>query len=129
MITNNLENSFTLPCGSVLPNRICKSAMSENMADKNHAPSEKLIKLYEVWAKSGAGLLVTGNVMISPNALGEPHNVVVEDEKHLPLLKRWADAAQSQGAKLWMQINHPGRQAPAAINKEVVAPSAVGLKN
>lgn len=128
MITNSLESSFVLPCGAVLPNRICKSAMSENMADKNHAPSEKLIKLYEVWAKSGAGLLVTGNVMISPLALGEPHNVVVEDEKHLPLLKRWADAAQSQGAKLWMQINHPGRQAPATINKEVVAPSAIGLK-
>lgn len=127
MHTTNLQSTFSLPCGAVLPNRVCKSAMSENMADKNNAPTEKLIKLYEVWAKSGAGLLISGNVMISPEALGEPHNVVVEDERHLPLLKRWAEAAQKNGASFWMQINHPGRQAPAVINKDIVGPSPVGL--
>lgn len=128
MSASILSNPFTLPCGATLPNRICKSAMSENMGDAHNGPSEKLIRLYETWADSGAGLLITGNVMVSDKALGEPHNVVVEDERHLSQLKRWASAAQSKGAKLWMQINHPGRQAPAPINKDVVAPSAVGLK-
>ena len=54
------------------------------------------------------------------------HNVVVEDEKYLSDLTRWATACQKNGSHLWMQINHPGRQAPK-FNKEVVSASNVIL--
>ncbi len=121
-----LQTSFPLPCGMTIPNRIVKSAMSENDADAGGRPSDRIIKLYETWGKSGAGILISGNVMMSKNALGEPHNVIVEDEKFLEALKQWADAAQKNGSHLWMQINHPGRQAPK-FNKEVVSPSDVQL--
>jgi 2,4-dienoyl-CoA reductase-like NADH-dependent reductase (Old Yellow Enzyme family) len=56
-------NPFTplaLPNGAVIPNRIAKAAMEENMADKDHAPSEQLVRLYRAWAEGGAGLLITG---------------------------------------------------------------------
>ena len=121
-----LQTSFPLPCGMTIPNRIVKSAMSENDADAGGRPSDRIIKLYETSGKSGAGILISGNVMMSKNALGEPHNVIVEDEKFLEALKQWADAAQKNGSHLWMQINHPGRQAPK-FNKEVVSPSDVQL--
>lgn len=122
-----LKQSFTLPCGITIPNRIVKSAMSENNADEGGRPSDRIIKLYETWGKGGAGILISGNVMISSAALGEPHNVFVEDEKHLGALTDWAEAAQKNGSHLWMQINHPGRQAPKKINKEVVSPSDIVL--
>lgn len=122
-----INTSYTLPCGATIPNRICKSAMSENLADEGGAPSDEILKLYETWSSGGAGLLITGNVMISRHALGEKHNVYIESEEHLDRLSKWAYTAQQHGSKLWMQINHPGRQAPKAINEEVVAPSAVGL--
>ncbi|MEE9407277.1 MAG: hypothetical protein V3V28_04285 [Polaribacter sp.] len=57
-------------------------------------------------------------------ALNEPKNVVVEDEKHLVELKKWATVAQKHGSHLWMQINHPGRQSPK-FNKDVVSASDV----
>ena len=122
-----LKQSFTLPCGITIPNRIVKSAMSENNADEGGRPSDRIIKLYETWGKGGAGILISGNVMMSAAALGEPHNVFVEDEKHLGALTDWAEAAQKNGSHLWMQINHPGRQAPKKINKEVVSPSDIVL--
>lgn len=122
-----LSASFKLPCGAVLKNRICKSAMSENMAAEGGAPSKAIVNLYNTWAESGAGLLISGNVMVDPKALGERNNVVIEDESHLDLLKEWATKTQRNGSALWMQINHPGRQAPKFYNKDVVAPSAVGL--
>ena len=124
--TKTLQQSFKLPCGVRIPNRIVKSAMSENDADKGGRPSERIIKLYETWGKSGAGILVSGNVMVTSSALGEPHNVIVEDESYLPELRRWAELAQKEGAHLWMQINHPGRQAPK-INQDVVSASDVEL--
>ena len=124
----HLQSSFKLPNGSVLQNRIAKSAMSENLGTRDHAPTSTLINAYKVWAKAQPGLLITGNVMIDSKAIGEARNVVVEDEQHLPLLIQWAKSAASTGVHLWPQINHPGRQAFGNINKEVYAPSAIPVK-
>jgi 2,4-dienoyl-CoA reductase-like NADH-dependent reductase (Old Yellow Enzyme family) len=110
-----------------LPNRIAKSAMSERIATDGR-PTEELIRLYERWAPGGAGLLITGNVMIDRRYLGESGNVVVEDDTHLGALRAWADTMRAGGARAWMQINHPGRQTPRFVTREPVAPSAVALK-
>jgi len=111
----------------VLKNRICKSAMSESLADKNNNPTAKIITLYRRWADSGAGLLITGNVMLSGNAIGEPKNVVLDDTSDLSVFKAWADAAQQNDTKCFMQLNHPGRQIPSFLSFTPVAPSAVPL--
>ena len=126
--TETLNRPLPLKRGKPLPNRIAKASMSEQLGDPGGAPSDRLVQLYRRWARSGAGLLLSGNVMVDPTALGEAANVVVEDGRHLPMLRRWAEAAQSEGAQLWMQINHPGRQSPKALSKQPVAPSAVGIK-
>jgi len=123
-----LNKPLTLPCGITLNNRIAKSAMSENLSDKYHAPTQVLINAYKNWAKGGTGLLITGNVMIDAKAIGEPYNVIVQDESHFNLLKKWAETVKGTNSHIWPQLNHPGRQALANINKEVVAPSAVPLK-
>ena len=123
----NIASSFTLPNGSTLKNRIVKSAMSENFGTRHHAPSKGLINAYKVWAKGNPGLLITGNIMIDSMALGEARNVVVEDYKDFELLKKWAKSVEGTGVHLWPQINHPGRQAFAAINRETVGPSAISL--
>lgn len=125
---NPLQQEMILPNGTVLPNRIAKSAMSENLSNKHHQPTPVLINAYKKWAQSGAGLLITGNIMIDSKALGEPRNVVVEDRKSLKRLTEWADSMKGTQTQLWAQINHPGRQAMEAINNELKAPSAVPLK-
>lgn len=124
----NIASPFTLPNGSILKNRIAKSAMSENIGTISNAPSKTLINTYKVWAKGNPGLLITGNVMIDSKAIGEPRNVVVEDYTHFDLLKAWAKTVDGTGVHLWPQLNHPGRQAFKPINREIVAPSAVPLK-
>jgi len=78
----NISSSFKLPNGSILKNRIAKSAMSENFGTRYHAPSSGLIHAYRVWTKGNPGLLITGNIMVDSKALGEARNVVVEDYKH-----------------------------------------------
>lgn len=122
-----LEKEIMLPNGTRLSNRIAKSAMSENLSNKYHEPTPCLIKAYKKWGQSGAGLLITGNIMIDSTAIGEPRNVVVEDRKNFNLLKEWAKTVEDTGTHLWPQINHPGRQAMEPINADLVAPSAVPL--
>src|ERR1700746_367367 len=101
---------LTLPNGRVIPNRLAKAAMEENMADADHAPSGALIRLYQAWAAGGPG------------------GVVLENDSHPDRFKRWAATARSGGAQVWMQINHPGRQVPAALGQPTIAPSAVPLE-
>lgn len=123
--TPALAAPLALPCGVELPNRIAKAAMSEQLARRDGTPSEGLRRLYAVWSGSGAGLLITGNVMVDRDALTEPGNVILDDARDIDGVRAWATAAQQGGAHVWMQINHPGKVAVAPFDKRPVAPSAV----
>lgn len=122
-----LQQPLSLACGISIPNRIAKSAMSEQLADRHGSPTTDLQQLYAAWARGGTGLLITGNVMIDHRAFVEPRNAVLEDEQFLQAHKLWAQAAQANGSKIIMQINHPGRVAVLPLFKKPIAPSAVGL--
>ena len=124
----DLRDPLTLPCGQVLPNRMMKAALSEGLADKQNSPDERLERLYTSWSQGGYGLIVTGNVMVDRTQLGEPGNVVIEDERDLDALSRWAKATKNAGIPIWVQLNHPGRQSnPLALGHRPVAPSPVPL--
>ncbi len=118
---------LVLPNGATVSNRIAKAAMEENMADADHAPSAELISLYDAWAKGGAGLIITGNVMVDARAMTGPGGVVLQDDRHLDRFRTWAQTARAGAAQVWMQINHPGRQMPASLGQPTLAPSPVAL--
>lgn len=123
-----LASPLTLACGVTLTNRIAKSAMSEQLSDREGNATPALARLYRRWAEGGPGLMVTGNWMVDRRSLGEPRNVVVEDDRDLSELVHWAAAAKSGGAPAIVQLNHPGRQALSTVSSQVVAPSAVRVK-
>lgn len=122
---SQLAQPLTLAGGAVIKNRIFKSAMSEALGTFDNRMTPQLVRLYERWAKGGAGLLVSGNVMIDKRHLGEPGNVALEDESDLSLLKQWAQAGTQDNTQFWIQLNHPGKQTMRNLNKDPVAPSAV----
>ena len=127
MPTEKLFEPLTLKNGVVIKNRLFKGAMSEGMADKTHRPTVELINVYKRWADGGIGMSITGNVMVDRRYLGEPGNVVIEDDRDLDILKDWAEAGKRNGSHIWMQINHPGKQSPKSVSKQPVAPSAVPI--
>ncbi|AIG01639.1 FAD/FMN dependent oxidoreductase [Pseudomonas fluorescens] len=124
----NVFDTLMLPNGSTIKNRIAKAAMEENMADADQAPSEALLRLYQAWGDGGAGLLITGNVMVDGRAMTGPGGVVLQDDQQLERFKRWARIGRSGGAQFWLQINHPGRQMQANLGQKTWAPSAVPLE-
>lgn len=124
----NLFDPLQLPNGKVIPNRLCKAAMEENLSDWGQVPGSRLYSLYQQWADGGAGLILTGNVMIAPDALTGPGGIVLENASSLSAFQRWAKIGRSQGAQFWMQINHPGRQVYASMGETSYAPSEVSLE-
>ena len=123
-----LFRSLMLPNGSSIPNRICKAAMEENLAEQpGQYPGERLFTLYERWARGGTGLILSGNVMVDPSALTGPGGVVLEKGTDLAPFVNWAKVGKSGGGQFWLQISHPGRQLYKSLGETAVGPSDVAL--
>ena len=129
MTENLLFTPITLPNGTTIKNRFFKSAMSEGMGTRDFQPKKNIATLYKRWAEGGTGLIITGNIMVDPKGTAEPGNIVFDKNSNMEILKDWAKQGQQHGAKVMVQLNHPGKQAPKTIAKETVAPSAVPLGN
>jgi len=123
-----LDQPLSLPNGARLPNRLAKAAMSEGLADRHGRATPGLVRLYERFGRSGAGLLLSGNVMVDGRYLEHPGNVVLDDstdDAALAAQARVAAAARAHGAAYLVQISHPGRQVQRFVARTPVAPSAV----
>ena len=129
MTENLLFTPITLPNGTTIKNRFFKSAMSEGMGTREFQPKKNIATLYKRWAEGGTGLIITGNIMVDPKGTAEPGNIVFDKNSNMEILKNWAKQGQQHGAKVMVQLNHPGKQAPKTVSKQTVAPSAVPLGN
>ena len=125
---SGLFSPLRLRSGLVLGNRVAKAAMEEGMASDAQLPDQRLASLYRRWGAGGAGLLITGNVMVHAEALTGPGGVVLDDAAPLEPFAEWARASKAGGAAMWMQISHPGRQVQADMPGVVWGPSAVGVE-
>ena len=127
-----LSKELQLSNGVTLSNRIAQSAMTAHLATGAGAPSWQLIEAYRRFAVSGASLIISGNVMVNGWSLEAPRNVVIEDERHMPQLRRWAATTAGSDARLILQLSLPGRQtqrglALAGRRQDVATASAVPL--
>ncbi|MBT3672962.1 MAG: NADH:flavin oxidoreductase/NADH oxidase family protein, partial [Porticoccaceae bacterium] len=93
-------------------------------------PTEALARLYGLWSDGGAGMLLSGNIIIDKDHLERPGNVVIDSPPSPQMhdaLARWAAAGTRNGNHFWAQISHAGRQTQKIVNKNPKAPSAVKL--
>ena len=126
-MTTPLAAPLPLPCGAVLPNRIAKAAMTEALGDLRDDATPALERLYRRWSDGGAGLLISGHVMVDRRFLEQAGNVVLDDETDETKLRAWVAAGTHGGSHFWAQLNHPGRQTTRFHSDRPVAPSAVAL--
>lgn len=126
-MTTSVMSSLTLPNGQTLKNRFAKAAMEESLGNAELLPDDQLVQLYRTWGQGGTGLLLTGNVMVDHMAMTGPGGVVLEADTPLEPFRRWAAAAHEGGAKIWMQINHPGRQVFAALGGKALSASDIAV--
>ena len=126
-----LNQPLTLPCGAVVPNRMCKAAMTEGLAHPDGTASTELERLYGIWSDGGSGILLSGNIQVDGDHLERPGNVIVDSalsNDAFAALQRMAAAGTRNGNHLWAQISHAGRQTQKIVNPAPKAPSAVRLR-
>ncbi|QRP47198.1 hypothetical protein [Amycolatopsis sp. FDAARGOS 1241] len=119
---------FELRCVAVLAHRPAKPALSGQLGDRRNVPTRELAELYRTWARGGAGLLVTGNEMVDPAALGEPRNVALPAVPDPTARRPWARSVDGRRAAVGPA--QPPRPAESAVPLTPTrAPSAVAFGN
>ncbi|NNF17839.1 MAG: NADH:flavin oxidoreductase/NADH oxidase family protein [Gammaproteobacteria bacterium] len=127
----DITDALELPCGARLKNRLAKAAMTEGLAASDHSATSRHATLYRRWAHGGAGMLLTGNIMVDRRYLERPANLVIDgpqSSRQMSALRELAQAGTENGAHLWAQLSHAGRQTPKMVAAQPVGPSAVTVK-
>lgn len=123
-----LLQPLDLPCGTQLKNRLVKAAMTERLSGADFAPNGGHLALYRLWATGGTGLLITGNMMVDDRYLESGGNIAPLHGHQDKPLRAMAEAAQSGGGQVWVQLNHPGRQCSRFNTFSPVSASDVQLR-
>lgn len=121
----SLNRSLIFRGGAVLQNRLCKTALSEGLSDASGDPNALMINLYRRWGEGGAGLLITGNAHVDRRYRERSTSLILDQKSDRRSYRALAAASRNSGAKIWLQLNHPGRQCPAYISNIPVAPMAI----
>ncbi|MEO0703535.1 MAG: oxidoreductase [Pseudomonadota bacterium] len=121
-----LFHPLTLPCGTILKNRIAKAAMSDSLGDGRGAPSDAQIRLYGRWAEGGVAVSIIGEVQGDPRFAEKPGNLVLRPDADLARFRALARAGAGNAAQLWLQLGHAGAMAHPPISTPK-GPSALDL--
>ena len=99
-------------------NRTVMTAAEFSLGQTNGKPTERLMDYYEERAKGGVGMIIPGICRV--NDMGGASTftqLAMSHDYHIAPMHEFAERLHRHGAKLCIQLHHPGRQGMAsAIN-------------
>ena len=94
-----------------IKNRIVLPPMLMGFANLDGTPTEKLINYYEERAKGGCGLIMTEITRVNDKTGSAAFaQLAVSHDYHIKPLSKLAERIHKHGAKIFIQLHHPGRQ-------------------
>ncbi|MCR4587890.1 MAG: NAD(P)/FAD-dependent oxidoreductase [Lachnospiraceae bacterium] len=114
-----------------LKNRVVMPAMGVSLAQQNGEANEHIIRYYEERAKGGVGLIITEICRVEPvYGTAIPNQLGAYEMGQIPHLERLAERVHKYGTKIFLQLQHPGRENKSSMigGRQIVAPSAVMCK-
>jgi len=113
--------------GVKLRNRFMRSATWDASARDDGSVTDASVRIFENLARGGVGLIVTGYAYVSDVGKAAVGQYGIAEDRHIPGLRRLADAAHAGGARIAVQIGHGGNNLRLLGHSERTAlcPSAV----
>lgn len=94
-----------------IKNRVVMAPMLMGFGTFNGDATEQMINYYEERAKGGTGLIVTEitrvNDLTGASSFGQ---LSASKDRNIPSIKKLAHRVQKHGAKIFVELHHPGRQ-------------------
>lgn len=100
-----------------LRNRIVMTAMDVCLADLNGIPGEEAIAFYTARARGGVGLIINGLTRVDDEyGRASLKSLALTTDDNIPAFRKLTDAVHAEGAKMFCQLHHPGRETMCALN-------------
>lgn len=94
-----------------IKNRIVMPPMMMGFGEPSGKPTEMLMDYYEERAKGGTGLIITEITRVNDDHGAAAFNqLAMSHDYHIAPMREFADRIHRHGAKLFVQLHHPGRQ-------------------
>ena len=94
-----------------IKNRLVMTAMCVGLARHDGAVSDALAAYYEERAAGGTGLIITECSRVNEtDAVAYPSMLSMSHDRYIKPLRKAVDRVHAHGAKLFVQLYHPGRQ-------------------
>ncbi len=108
-----------------LRNRIVLPAIGSCFATFEGEITDRSISYYAARARGGAGLITLENTIVHPS--GKAFTIpALYDDRYIPRIRDLASAVHAEGAKIFVQLAHQGRQMSSAITgSPLLAPSPI----
>jgi len=107
-----------------LKNRIAMAPIGNSYAADQGYVSQRVIDFHEARAKGGTALIIVGSVAPSLQSRGRVSQINIGDDSYIPGFRDFAEQIHKYGAKLALQLQHPGREVRAGQSVGVV-PSVI----
>ncbi|MGK0271872.1 MAG: 2,4-dienoyl-CoA reductase-like NADH-dependent reductase (Old Yellow Enzyme family) [Cocleimonas sp.] len=115
-VSSVLFQPLELPCGTILKNRVIKSAMSDSLGDGRGNPTDLQNDLYERWSEGGIAASIIGEVQYRSDYAEKPGNLVLNSSSDKAKFTELAKRGSINGALLWPQLGHAGAMAHPPIS-------------
>jgi dimethylglycine catabolism A len=99
---------------TTIRNRVFVAGHTTNFGERNLA-TERHVAYHRERARGGVGLIITESLRVHPTSAARDRTLGVFDDDCVAPLARVADAVHAEGAALFGQIMHLGRQANGAL--------------
>jgi 2,4-dienoyl-CoA reductase-like NADH-dependent reductase (Old Yellow Enzyme family) len=121
-----LFDSFSLPNGAQLKNRIVMAPMTNFSSNPDGTVTDAEVKYY-ARRSSGVGMVITACTYVTANGKGFHGEFGGDRDELIPSLRQLATAIKEEGAKAILQIFHGGREVPSELvpDGDVVSASTV----
>lgn len=92
-------------------NRVVMTAAEFSLGQTNGEPTERMMNYYEERAKGGVGLIIPGICRVNDMAAASTFTQLsMSSDRHIEPMKAMVARLHRHGAKLCIQLHHPGRQ-------------------
>ena len=92
-------------------NRVIMTGMGTGMGTTERTYSDQMIAFYTERARGGVGLIIPETSMVNEvHGFGAPCQISYANDRIIPSLQKLMDSVHRYGAKLFVQLYHPGRE-------------------
>ena len=109
--------------GMTVKNRFAVPPMVTDFGNERGEVTARLIAYLEARAKGGFGLITVEATTVLPNTSSFPKGLGLWDDHLTKGFSTLAEAVHAHGAKLSVQLYHPGRQTVSALGTQPVSAS------